>query len=154
MLQSTQNNGMDYYSRDMSDPRFLAPAVTHRFASVMMLLSKMVGGALLLRKTLAFLSFHTVHETSMVSEAMAFLCVVPPPARLSHHFFTKPSKCQEVTSKFSSRNFSLTKPQSLNVKRHLKKRCAPHSCTLLQRGQSPQFIHPRLSNLSTVQMRS
>ena len=64
---------MDYYSRDMSDPRFLAPAVTHRFASVMMLLSKMVGGALLLRKTLVFLSFHTVHEISMVSEAMAFL---------------------------------------------------------------------------------
>ena len=97
MLQATQNNGMDYYSRDMSDPRFLAPAVTQRFASDMILLSKIVGGALLLRNTFAFLSFCVDHETSMISEAMAFLFVVSAPVRLAHRSFAGPSKCQEAT---------------------------------------------------------
>lgn len=68
---------MNYYSRETIDPNFFAPAVIQRFASVMMMLSKIVDGALLLRKTLELLSFHKVHDTSMISEAMAFLVMVP-----------------------------------------------------------------------------
>ena len=62
---------MDYYSRDMKDPNFFAPAVTQRLASVEMVLSKIVGGALLNLNTLAFRSFQIDHETSMVREALA-----------------------------------------------------------------------------------
>lgn len=68
---------MNYYSRETIDPNFFAPAVIQRFALVMMMLRKIVDVVLLLQITIEFLSFHKVHDTSMVSKAMAFLVVVP-----------------------------------------------------------------------------
>src|SRR3954466_6053875 len=113
-----------------------------------MLLSKIIGGALLCLKTLEFLSFHIVQETSMVIEAMDFRCGVVAPVLLAHHSMTEPSVSQVEVSMWASPSLMMIKFHSLTVKRHLKKRCGPDSGSLLQRGQSPQFGHPRLANLS------
>lgn len=62
------------------------------------------------------------------------------------------SKCQEDVSMFSVWSLSITKFQSLRVYRRLKNRCVQDSFSLLQRGERQQFGHPRLANLSAVQI--
>lgn len=106
---------MNYYSHNTIDPNLFAPAMLQRFASVMMMLSKIIGGMHLWRNTLAFHSFHMVHDISMVSEAMPFLFVVTVPVLLAHQSFIEPSKYQKATPKSSSHSFSMAKPQSLKV---------------------------------------
>lgn len=64
---------MNDYSRNIRDPNFFALTEIQRFASSVIVFSKIGGGALLCQNTLAFLSFQTIHDTSMVSEALAFL---------------------------------------------------------------------------------
>ena len=84
---------MEDYSRKIMFPNFFAPAVIQRFASQMMLFSKIGGGALLFRKTRAFRSFQIVHDTSIVREAMAFLLGTPAPVLFVHHSLTELSRC-------------------------------------------------------------
>lgn len=98
MIQVHPKHHMNYYSRNIKDPNFLAPAVTQRLASVEMMLSKIVGGALLSLKTLAFRSFQIVHDTSMVREALACLFGVPASHVLAHQALTESIKCQEEVS--------------------------------------------------------
>lgn len=141
---------MGNYSRGIIFPSFLAPAATQSFASAMMVLSRMGVGALLWRKTREFLSFQIVQNTIMVREAMAFLLGLFKPVLEAHQSFTESSTCQEVVSICASPSFAVSKFQCLTVNRHLKKRCDLDSCTRLQRGQSPQFVHPPFSILSAV----
>jgi hypothetical protein len=49
-------------------------------------------------------------------------------------------------------NHSLALTQSLEVKRQCTKRWSTDSVQRLQRGQRPQFGHPRLANRSAVQI--
>ena len=58
------------YSPKITYLKCLAPAETHRCASVL-ILCKTGGGADLFRKTLAFLSFQMVQQMSIVIEAKA-----------------------------------------------------------------------------------
>ena len=90
---------MSDYSHKIMDPNLFAPAVTQSFASLAMEASKIGGGAHLCRKTRAFLSFQTVHDTSIVIEAIAFLSGTPVPVKFSHQLLTEASKCHEEVSK-------------------------------------------------------
>ena len=89
------------YSPGMMCPNFFAPAVTQRRAAPLMELSKVVGGVLLLRKTLAFLSFQTVQLGSIVRDPMAFMFAIEESDRFSHHSLTEVSKCQSSVLMFS-----------------------------------------------------
>ena len=135
-------------------PNFFAPAVTQRMTSLLMLLSKTVGGILFCRKTRAFRSFQMVHPNSMAREAMAFRLGVLLLDLFTHHSFKESSRCQVDVSRSFKCTYSLTKFHRRRVNRHLKKRCAPVSCSLLQRGHMPQFDQPRFSKRSAVQILS
>ena len=95
----------DNYSRNRKDPNFFAPAVIQRFASSMMVLSRVGGGLLLCRNTLAFLSFQMTHDTSMVIEAFAFRLVVPTTLVLAHHVLTESKELHADVSMSCMRNF-------------------------------------------------
>ena len=142
------------YSRRTKHPSFLAPAVSHNFASSTIFWSRIGGGALLLRNTRAFLSFQIVQETSMVREAIARLLGFRMSVLLSHHCMRESSRCQLEVSMCTRSNLSMTDRQSLMEKRHLMKRWMPDFFSRLQRGQSPQFSQPRRCNRSAVQIRS
>ena len=106
------------------------------------------------RKTLAFLSFQIVQDTSMVREAMARRSGMLELVRLSHQERRESSRCQSVGSRCASPYLSMSIRQSLKVKRHLANRWTLDSCTCLQSGQRPQLSQPHRSSLSVVQMRS
>src|SRR4051812_44734595 len=78
-----------------------------------MLLRKIIGGALLCLKTLEFLSFHIVQETSMIIEAMAFRCGVVAPVLLARHSMTEPSMSQVEVSMWASPSLMMIKFHNL-----------------------------------------
>ena len=61
------------YSRNIRLLKCLAPAKVHMWASSLILVTIIVVGVAALRKILAFRSFHISHETSIITEARAFL---------------------------------------------------------------------------------
>lgn len=88
-------------------------AVAHSLPlhSSMMALNRTGGGALFCWKTLEYLWFQIVQETSMTREARLLGACVP----LSHQSSREPSKCQEVVFMFAIPSFSMTDLQSLIV---------------------------------------
>lgn len=76
------------YSRLMIFPSCLAPAVIQRFALSQIALNRTRGGALLFRKMREFLSFQTVHDKSMVMNAIVLLSGACSPVIVSHHAMT------------------------------------------------------------------
>ena len=73
--------------------------MTQRLASVCMEASKIVGGALLCLKTLAFRSFQTVHVTSMVRDALAWRFDMPLSQVLAHQASTESKRGQPLVSR-------------------------------------------------------
>ena len=68
-----------------------ASAFAQRQASSLILLTSIVVGAAMLRKILAFRSFQISHETSIITEARAFLCWSPAPTALIQQALTESS---------------------------------------------------------------
>ena len=140
-----QNN----YSRGIKSLKCFAPAVAQRRASFLMFPKTIVVGAYLLRKTRALRSFQISQEASKVRDAIAFRLGVESSDMLNHHS-SRERDDQEWTSRACRPSHSLRRPQMRTVKRHSTRRCLIDSGALLQRGQRPQFGHPRFSNRSAV----
>lgn len=72
-------HGINDYLHKKVFSNFFARAVIQKFDTWSMLLSKMIEGMLLCRKTRAFLLFHMVHDTSMLRGAIIFVLRAPTP---------------------------------------------------------------------------
>ena len=108
-----------HYSPGIRRPTFFAPVVIQSLASLFMLINRMLGGLNLLRKILAFLSFHIVQLTSIVREAIAFLCTLVALDILVHQSLIDRSPGQVVISMVSNCSHTFSISESLNVYRHL-----------------------------------
>jgi hypothetical protein len=138
MKEHAVTNGSDLitkrdYSRGIKLPKLLAPANTQRRASHLILSKTTCAGAILKRKTPAFLSLQTSRETNKVMDVIALRWGIPPPAMKFHQpCMSKFVHC--VALRVMSPNHSLTRPQRQMVKRQWTKRCSVDSVHCLQRG--------------------
>jgi hypothetical protein len=81
-------------SRHDTIPNFFAPANTHKRASLLILSRITKDGELLLRNTLAFLSFQISHTVSKVRVVNALRWGLTSEARRDHHSLTlRPAHC-------------------------------------------------------------
>jgi hypothetical protein len=122
----------------------LRPDRTHKRASHLIFSTITKVGECLLRKTLALRSFHTSKTVRMVREAKALRWGERPATKSDHHsLMPRPPHCLGCNPWSPSQ--SLRNSHILVVKRQATKRWSCVSVACLQRGQSPQFGHPRFS---------
>ena len=88
------------YSRGIIQLKRLAPAITHKRASSLILVTTQWGIEAVLRNTLAFLSLQISQTVSMTRVAIAFFLCPLERQMCSHQAFTEPKASQ--SSKTSS----------------------------------------------------
>ena len=139
------------YSHGIKDPKCLAPARTQFLASTLMPSSTVARIEDLFWNTLAFLSFQTSQETSIISEEIVFLRCPRPRIVLVHHSWIEEIPTQSAVSSSGVSSQHLTTFQMRMKNLHWNIMCAAVSGSLLQSWHKLQFGHPRRCSRSAVQ---
>uniref|UniRef100_A0A8R7V050 Uncharacterized protein n=1 Tax=Triticum urartu TaxID=4572 RepID=A0A8R7V050_TRIUA len=140
-----------YHSRGITTPKFFAPAITHNLTSSLMFRTSTAVGVAELRKTLALRFFQISQETSIKREVIADREGALDWAIRSHQSFTEVAVLHSVGMTSWSPSHWTMSHHTLTEKRQWQRRCVEDSPVCIQRGQRPQFGHPRRASLSAVQ---
>ena len=112
------------YSPGMILLKSLAPAETQSLASPLMISRIIEGGADLLLKILAFLSFQIVQLTSMTREAISLRFAAALKVIVDHHSLMERPGGHSLVRIEGNPIHPLTISHTLFVNRHWEKRCA------------------------------